>query len=133
MAAGFVVVSVLVEVLLRAGLADVVTSALPSGSGPGALLGVAAAGAGAANVVNNLPAYLALEPAAGTPVRLLALLVGTNAGPLVTPWASLATLLWVQRCRARGVEVPWRWLVPAGLLCAVLVVPAATLALAATG
>jgi arsenical pump membrane protein len=40
-----------------------------------------------ANVVNNLPAYLALEAASSdAPVRLMALLIGVNAGPLVTVW-----------------------------------------------
>ncbi|HMM95933.1 SLC13 family permease [Phycicoccus sp.] len=132
MALGFVVVSVVVELLQQHGLSRVVTTALPGGTGAGALLALSGAGAGLANVVNNLPAYLALEPAAdGSVQRLLALLVGTNAGPLVTPWASLATLLWIQRCRARDVVVPWRWLVPAGLACAVLVVVTSTLALAA--
>ncbi len=131
MAAGFVAVSVAVEVLQRHGLADLVTRALPGGGSAGALLALGASGAALSNVANNLPAYLALEPAAeGSATRLLALLVGTNAGPLVTPWASLATLLWMQRCRSRGVVVPWRWLAPAGLLCAVLVVAAATSALA---
>lgn len=58
----------------------------------------------AANAVNNLPAYLALERA--TPVHdLPALLVGVNVGPLVLMWGSLATLLWRERCRARGVHV----------------------------
>ncbi len=134
MAAGFVAVSVAVEVLQRNGLDDLVTRLVPSGTGVGALAATAAAGAVLSNVVNNLPAYLALEPAAGGSVlRLVALLVGTNAGPLVTPWASLATLLWIQRCRARGVVVPWRWLAPAGLLCAVLVVGASSLALATVG
>jgi arsenical pump membrane protein len=67
------------------------------------LAGVAAVGS---NVANNLPAYLALEPTAdsSTP-RILALLIGTNVGPLVLLWGSLATLLWRERCRARGVEV----------------------------
>ena len=61
-----------------------------------------------ANLVNNLPAYLAGEAVlpAGDHTRLLALLIGTNVGPLVTPWASLATLLWFERCRAAGVAVP---------------------------
>ena len=58
--------------------------------------------------MNNLPAYLAGEsvlphrrrdPAAGP-------LIGTNIGPLAAPWASLATLLWFERCRAAGVAVP---------------------------
>ncbi|GIJ76837.1 arsenical pump membrane protein [Micromonospora phaseoli] len=77
----------------------------------GGVLGVLRAGAtGAllANLVNNLPAYLAGE--AVLPVddrqRLLALLVGTNVGPLALPWASLATLLWLERCRAARVQVP---------------------------
>ena len=53
-------------------------------------------------------AYLAVEPSAlDSPVRLAALLVGVNAGPLITPWASLATLLWAGRCRAAGLEVSW--------------------------
>lgn len=50
-----------------------------------------------------------MEPVAdGSPLRMAALLVGVNSGPLVTPWASLATLLWAARCRAAGVPVNWR-------------------------
>jgi arsenical pump membrane protein len=75
----------------------------------GSVLGVlrtAAVGAGASNVVNNLPAYLAVERVAdGRVPQLLGLLVGTNLGPLVTLWASLATLLWRERCLARGVRI----------------------------
>ena len=52
------------------------------------------------------------------PDRLMALLVGVNVGPLVTPWASLATLLWAQRCRTAGVVIG-RWsLAVQGLACA---------------
>jgi len=59
-----------------------------------------------ADVVDNLPGHLALEPAAdGSPLRLAALLAGVDAGPLVTPWASLATLLWAAPCRAAGEPV----------------------------
>lgn len=63
--------------------------------------------AAASNAVNNLPAYLALQPAvpAGSTTQLLGALVGTNAGPLVLLWGSLATLLWRERCRARGVTI----------------------------
>ena len=73
--------------------------------------GLAAGGAvGAlfANVVNNLPAYVAGEAviAPANHTQLLALLLGTNVGPLATPWASLATLIWYERCRAAGVAVP---------------------------
>ncbi len=65
-------------------------------------------------------------------VRLAALLVGVNTGPLVTVWGSLATILWAQRCRTAGVEVSWRRIAATGLLCAVVAVSGATLALALT-
>ena len=133
MALGFVAVSVVVEVLHQRGLGDLVASVVPQGTGAGALAAVAGTGALVANVANNLPAYLVLEPvAADAAARLMALLVGVNAGPLVTPWASLATLLWLQRCRTAGIRVPWRWLVPAGAACAVLAVAAGVGALAVT-
>ncbi|GAA3604960.1 ArsB/NhaD family transporter [Kineosporia mesophila] len=63
--------------------------------------------AGASNLVNNLPAYLAVESAVppGHTTQLLGALIGTNAGPLVLLWGSLATLLWRERCRQRGVEI----------------------------
>lgn len=38
-------------------------------------------------------------------LRLLAVLTGANAGPLILMWGSLATLLWRERCRSRGVHV----------------------------
>lgn len=66
----------------------------------------AAVGVVAANLINNLPAYLSLEPAAAAgPDSLMGLLVGVNAGPIITLWGSLATLLWLDRCRRAGVPV----------------------------
>jgi arsenical pump membrane protein len=67
---------------------------------------------------------------AADPVRLMAILIGANTEPLITPWASLATLLWLQRCRAAGIQ--WRrWrLALAGLGCAAATVTTATLTLA---
>ena len=113
-----------------AGLLDVVGGWLGAGSDLFSLWGIAGAGAVGANLVNNLPAYLALETAAsGNPARLAALLVGVNAGPLITPWASLATLLWHQRLQAEGIDVPWRRFVLWGLLLAPLVVLLAVLPL----
>ena len=48
-----------------------------------------------ANLVNNLPATLALVPlVAGSPALVLAVLVGVNVGPNLTYGGSLATLLW---------------------------------------
>ena len=81
MAAGFVAVSVVVEVLHQRGLGDLIASVVPDGTGSAALLALAGTGALAANVANNLPAYLVLEPvAADAAPRLMALLVGVNAG-----------------------------------------------------
>lgn len=95
----------------------------------------AGTGAGLANVVNNLPAYIAGEavvpPANHT--QLLALLIGTNAGPMVAPWGSLAMLLWYERCAAAGLVVDKRRIAVAGTILAVLAVGGATLALTVTG
>ncbi|MGN8245215.1 SLC13 family permease [Cellulomonas soli] len=104
-----------------------------TGTDLGALLRLAGTTAGTSNAVNNLPAYLALEPAAGgDPIRLAAVLIGAGAGPLLTPWGSLATLLWWGRCRQLMLAVPARTIVTQGLLLAPPVVAAAVLALAVT-
>jgi arsenical pump membrane protein len=117
---------VVVDIALAHGLRELLISLTGSGSTASDLLRVGFAGAVSANVVNNLPAYLALEAAASnSPERLIALLVGVNIGPLVTVWASLATLLWRQRCRAQGLEVSAAYLAREGTLCAVLGVAAA--------
>ena len=69
-------------------------------AGPAGVYRAAAAGAGLSNVVNNLPAYIAGEAVVppANEQTLLALLIGTNVGPIVTPWASLATLLCLEAC-----------------------------------
>jgi arsenical pump membrane protein len=73
--------------------------------------------AGTSNVANNLPAYLALESALprSSPNQLLPVLIGTNAGPLILLWGSLATLLWRERLRARDVHVSARTFALVGL------------------
>ena len=95
------------------------------------LLRLAATGAAGANAVNNLPAYLLAEPLAETPARMAALLIGVNAGPLITPWASLATLLWHDRLMRMKVVISWKGYALAGLIAAPLTVTAAVAALAA--
>jgi Na+/H+ antiporter NhaD/arsenite permease-like protein len=102
------------------------------GEDPLALLRLAAAGMIGANGIDNLPAYLALEPVAGSAPRVAALLVGVNAGSLVTPWASLAVLLWHRALVSLGVEFAWRRYVLLGLVVGPVTVALATLALAAT-
>ena len=72
--------------------------------GGGGTWRVGSISAAAANAFNNLPAYLALERQTSRH-DLLALLCGVNIGPLVLLWGSLATLLWRERCKARGVEM----------------------------
>ncbi|PPF79674.1 arsenic transporter [Subtercola sp. Z020] len=120
---------VLVEAAQVNGLGSVVSAVGGSGSSFPALLQLAGLGVVSANGINNLPAYLVLEPAAGSPVRLIALLIGVNLGPLVTPWASLATLLWHQKVTAQGVTIRWGRFMLAGLVAVVVTVPLAVLAL----
>jgi arsenical pump membrane protein len=120
---GVSVLFLLVQVAHDHGLGRLLAEAAGHGEGWTALLKFSGLGAGGANLLDNLPSYLALEPTAeGSPVRLAALLVGVNAGPLITPWASLATLLWAGRCRTAGVEVSWRRFAMRGLVAAPLVV-----------
>ena len=112
------------------GLATVLAAISGDGEGPVELLRLAGTGLVGANLVNNLPAYLALEPVAGSPVRIAALLIGVNVGPLITPWASLATLLWHERLKALDVEISWRKYALLGLVVAPVTVAAATVGLA---
>jgi arsenical pump membrane protein len=103
--------------LQQHGLSRLLADLAGTGDGFGALLRTAASGAAASNLVNNLPAYVALEPvASGSADRLLALLIGTNLGPLITLWGSLATLLWRERCRARGLQIKAGGFALAGLV-----------------
>lgn len=97
------------------------------------LVRLAATGAVGSNVLNNLPAYLLAEPLAQTPQRMAALLIGVNAGPLITPWASLATLLWHDRLVRMNVLITWKGYALFGLIVAPLTVLAAVAALTATG
>lgn len=117
------------ETLHAHGLTPLLAGVAGSGESLPALLQLAAVGAGAANAANNLPAYLALEPVAGSPVRLAALLIGVNLGPLVSPWASLATLLWHERLRVLNVPVRWGGFALAGLVAVALTLPLAVVAL----
>jgi Na+/H+ antiporter NhaD/arsenite permease-like protein len=97
-----------IEAISQHGLAEVMLRLMGTGNDLGGMYRAAVTGAGLSNVVNNLPAYVAGEAVvpSGNANQLLALLVGTNIGPVITPWASLATLLWYERCHARGVNVP---------------------------
>ena len=122
---------VVVEAGHALGLSTLVAAVVgDTGEGLPELLRLAGGSALAANLVNNLPAYLALEPVAGSPLRLVAVLVGVNVGCLVTPWASLATLLWHAQLVDLGVTLSWRRFALAGLGVAVVAVPLAVVAVA---
>lgn len=118
--------------LHAAGLGALLSRVAGQGESPLALLRLSFVGMFSANAINNLPAYLALEPVTGGATRVVALLIGVNVGPLITPWASLATLLWHQRLASLDVDIRWRRFVLLGAIVAPVTVAAATLALAAT-
>ena len=87
-----VVVAAVVEHGLGAGLRYL----LPDGSGLLALLAITGIAALLSNLINNLPAVLALLPLLAPlgPGPVLAGLIGVNLGPNLTYVGSLATLLW---------------------------------------
>ncbi|MFJ6064331.1 SLC13 family permease [Streptomyces tendae] len=104
---------------------------LPDGDSLPALLGVAAVAAVLANLVNNLPAVLALLPLAATggPAQILAVLIGVNLGPNLTYVGSLATLLWRRILHRHGIEVELGRFTVLGLLTVPVTVAASTVAL----
>ncbi|MFC6148606.1 MULTISPECIES: SLC13 family permease [Mumia] len=118
------------------GLDEVAASIAGSGTGLADLARLAAVGAGSANAINNLPAYLALAPVAvDDAARTAVLLVAVGAGPLLTPWGSLATLLWwrqVQRHGDDGARPTWRRTLGQGLVLAPVAVAVGTVTVALT-
>lgn len=124
-----------VPTMQQFGLGELIGGLIGDDDGAAGMFRAAALGAGLSNLVNNLPAYVAGEAAVADANhdQLLALLVGTNVGPIVTPWASLATLLCFEAFRYYGVDIPIRRFVLLGLGLAVVGVTTATAALLLTG
>ncbi|MEU2561392.1 SLC13 family permease [Streptomyces longispororuber] len=122
---------IVVRAVLDNGLGDVLGHALPDGTGLLPLLGAAALAALLANLINNLPAVLALVPLAAPvgPGAVLAVLIGVNIGPNLTYAGSLATLLWRRVARRHGHEIRLREYTALGLLTVPAALLAATLAL----
>jgi arsenical pump membrane protein len=118
----------------RLGLGDLLRQLMGTGDSDLDVARAAGVGALLSNLVNNLPAYVAGE--AAVPVadhtQLLGLLIGSNIGSLVAPWASLATLIWFERVRSTGLVVPLRRFAITGALTATLTLCAATATLIAT-
>lgn len=122
-----------VDFALGHGLRALLASWVSTGTGTSDLLRVSAAGAGTANVVDNLPAYLALESVTDNdPRRLMALLIGVKRR---TPGHHLGIGGHdpvVGRCRRAGVTVSvWRFAWQ-GTVCSIAATVAATVALALT-
>lgn len=124
-----------VPTLGRFGLYDLMRTLIGADPGTPGAARAATAGLGLSNIANNLPAYTAGEAAipAHNRNQLLALLIGTNIGSVITPWASLATLLCLEFCRTHGVRVPLRRFVLTGLVLAITGTTAAVAALLLTG
>lgn len=123
-----------VPTLSRYGLSNVMTALIGTYGTALDAFRAGAAGAGLSNMVNNLPAYTAGEavvPPANHD-QLLALLIGTNVGAVVTPWASLATLLCLESCRHHGLRVPMGRFMRTGLGLAVVALAASVAALWST-
>jgi arsenical pump membrane protein len=119
----FVVVDLLVE--HSSGL---LSSVFGSGSSLADLARLAGVSTVLANVVNNLPAYLVVEPFADGSARLVTALVAVNVGPMLLAWGSLANLLWLRACRTRGLPVSMVRFGLEGLLVVPLAVAAGVLA-----
>jgi len=97
--------AVVVLAVLRNGVEQFLHTVLPDGDALLPLLTIAAVSALLANLLNNLPATLALLPvlAVGGAGPVLAMLIGVNVGPNLTYVGSLANLLWR---RVLGREAP---------------------------
>jgi len=100
-----------------------------------ALMAGALGAAIGSNIVNNVPmALLAIplvERAVGPAQQALAfgVLTGTNIGPTLTTYGSLATMLWLTLIRKRGLDVTTREYMRVGIVTMPLVLLAALLAL----
>jgi len=103
---------------------------------PQMLLAAAGATAFASNIVNNLPAALiarsVLLGAHAHSGTVLAALIGSNAGPMITPFGSLATMLVLALARRDGEEVRSGKLVLLGLWAVPVIVVLTALSLSFT-
>ena len=97
------------DTLTAHGLGSVMGHLIGTDRGATGIVRAAGTGAVASNLLNNLPVYVAGEAVIpdANHSQLLGLLLGTNVGALITPWAALATLLWAGRCRAADLRIPW--------------------------
>jgi arsenical pump membrane protein len=122
---------IVVKAVVDNGLDTAAARIIPDGASLPALLAVAGIAALLANLINNLPAILALVPivAVGGPGPVLAALIGVNLGPNLTYVGSLATLLWRRVLREHGTDPGIGDFTRLGLLTVPVTLVAATVAL----
>ncbi|MEU3185625.1 arsenic transporter [Streptomyces sp. NPDC006923] len=122
---------VVVKAVVDNGLDTGISRLLPAGSTLPSLLAIAGVAAVLANLINNLPAILALLPvvAPAGPGQVLAALIGVNLGPNLTYVGSLATLLWRRILQEHQTEPRLGHFTRLGLLTVPATLVAATLAL----
>ncbi|MGH3766842.1 MAG: SLC13 family permease [Pseudonocardiaceae bacterium] len=122
-----------VQTIDRYGLGRVLATVVGTDAGVEGVARAAVLGAVLSNAINNLPAYVAGEAVVTNSHQLLGLLIATNVSPLVTPWASLAIIIWYERCRAAGVRIAWARFVATGAVTAIVTLVAAEGALLLSG
>ncbi|MFC7303821.1 SLC13 family permease [Streptomyces monticola] len=122
---------IVVRAVIDNGLGDGLGHVLPDGTSLPALLGTAVVAALLANLINNLPAVLALAPLAAPsgPGAVLAVLLGVNIGPNLTYTGSLATLLWRRIAHQHDHEIDLKEFTRLGLLTTPAALALSTLAL----
>jgi arsenical pump membrane protein len=104
-----IAMTMLVRAVELTWLADV-HPALPASTWARVVAGVAAGTIGS-NVINNVPmsilarSMLETLPAGERATAAWAVLVGTNIGPALTTYGSLATMLWLTLVRRNGIDV----------------------------
>lgn len=109
----FVVGMLIIVRGLERGWLDRVTIDVPHNPTWALVTGVIAATAGS-NIVNNVPTALLAIPViaqANGPARealAYGVLVGSNVGPVLTTYGSLATMLWLTIVRKRGLSISTR-------------------------
>lgn len=99
------------------------------------VIGGVTVGAVGSNIVNNIPmtvlarSVLETLPGAQQPTLAFATLVGTNIGPALTTYGSLATMLWLTLVRKRGMDVTTRHYLRISVITVPIVLLTTTLAL----
>lgn len=102
---------VVVYGLKNAGLTDYLTIILQDLSTQGNLIAVVSTGFISAILsafMNNMPTIMIMDIALqdiGNEAMIYANIVGCNLGPKMTPFGSLATLLWLHTLKQKGVEI----------------------------